>query len=244
MRALGPVVLLAAAVLVADATPVSARPPFARREGKACGYCHINPRGGGPRNRRGLLYARNEFSFPVEAGNLNAFERERDREAMVRANRLIDLDHTPAALKQLERLARAVRNDQAAKKLVEEKLHELDVKGTEILGQARLLLRKNDAKARAEGVELLVLLESEYKGLDVYEQAKDDLKEVKRNKEFREIVRREEREAKARELWLDAQRANVDGKPDKAETLLGKLQEKYPDSRAAKLIAKPADEKE
>ena len=49
-----------AVILAGTPEPVDARPEFARREGRACGYCHINPRGGGARNSRGLQYARNE----------------------------------------------------------------------------------------------------------------------------------------------------------------------------------------
>ena len=86
MRAALTLLLLALVAQEADA-----RPPFARREQKACGYCHINPRGGGARNQTGLLYARNEFSFPPRKGNLNTFTRAKDRAAMVRARKLMDV---------------------------------------------------------------------------------------------------------------------------------------------------------
>lgn len=38
-----------------------AKPPFAMKEMKKCDYCHVNP--GGPRNFRGLYYAKNKLSF-------------------------------------------------------------------------------------------------------------------------------------------------------------------------------------
>ena len=61
MRRALPLLFAFAVILFTGSTrPAAARPEFARREMKACGYCHINPRGGGPRNARGLEYARND----------------------------------------------------------------------------------------------------------------------------------------------------------------------------------------
>lgn len=239
MRVLVPAAILVAAAAVAPGPPLAqARPEFARREAKACGYCHINPRGGGSRNERGLEYARNEFAFPVREGNLNVFAKDRDREAMVRARKLIDLDHTPEAVKALTRLGRAVKRDEAAARLVADELHALDVKGTEILGQARLMLRSNDEEKRAEGVELLVLLTLQYKGLDVHGQASDDLKELRREKDLRDLVASEQREAKARLDLLDAYVEQADGDAEGARRAFEKIAKAHEGTRAAKEAAK------
>jgi hypothetical protein len=40
-----------------------ARPVYAIETGKPCAYCHENPKGGGPRNKRGLYFAANKHSF-------------------------------------------------------------------------------------------------------------------------------------------------------------------------------------
>lgn len=40
-----------------------ARPVYARQEGKACGYCHVRPQGGGARGFRGQFYGANNLSF-------------------------------------------------------------------------------------------------------------------------------------------------------------------------------------
>ncbi len=48
-------------VLAAAAS--QARPEYARREMKPCGYCHVNNRGGGPRNARGMYYQAHNLSF-------------------------------------------------------------------------------------------------------------------------------------------------------------------------------------
>ncbi len=44
-------------------TSAAARPEYAAKENKACGYCHVNEAGGGPRNPRGLYYAAHNHSF-------------------------------------------------------------------------------------------------------------------------------------------------------------------------------------
>jgi len=232
VRFVPPLLLLGAILLWAPAVPpAQARPEFARREGKACGYCHINPRGGGPRNQRGLEYARNDFSFPPPKGELMGL-RERDREAFVRVEKLLDIDHTPAAVEQLRRLARSGGKNDPARRLAEQKLHELEVRGTEILGRARLLLRGEGAD---EGVELLVVLSVEFKALEVGKEAKDDLRELRRDPEQRERIRREEHESKARLLYLDAMLQRVEGRPEQAERMLCSVVETYEGTRAAKL---------
>jgi len=40
-----------------------AKPAFAAKEKKACGYCHLRPSGGGARGFRGLFYYSNKLSF-------------------------------------------------------------------------------------------------------------------------------------------------------------------------------------
>lgn len=53
----------AAILIVGAAKPALALPAFVAKEGKPCGYCHINERGGGPRNYRGVFYKKNNLSF-------------------------------------------------------------------------------------------------------------------------------------------------------------------------------------
>jgi hypothetical protein len=55
--------LIAAAALVAAPQSAQALPQYAAKEGKACGYCHVNPAGGGPRNARGKQYEANGHKF-------------------------------------------------------------------------------------------------------------------------------------------------------------------------------------
>jgi hypothetical protein len=59
--------VLAAFVLLASMIAVprsaSALPAYAAKEGKPCGYCHVNPAGGGPRNAKGKAYEANGHKF-------------------------------------------------------------------------------------------------------------------------------------------------------------------------------------
>jgi hypothetical protein len=45
------------------ATCTLARPEYAAREGVDCVHCHLNPRGGGPRNERGAYYETHGHGF-------------------------------------------------------------------------------------------------------------------------------------------------------------------------------------
>lgn len=234
MRALLALIPLSLVALLLPAPrPAAARPEFARRESKACGFCHINPRGGGPRNQAGLEYARNEFRFPARKGDLRDFQRKRDREAMDAALRLIDIQHIPAAASALKRLQKSVKGE-AAKGAVTAELHSLDVKGAEILGRARTLLRSNRGTERSEGLELLVRLSVEYKGLDVHADVVSDLRELQRDKEQRDEIRKEQAEAKAWLAYLDALKLRVEGAESRATKAFGKVLKSHEGTRAAK----------
>jgi hypothetical protein len=54
---------VAAAALVVAPRQAAALPAYAAKEGKACGFCHQNPAGGGERNANGKKYEANGHSF-------------------------------------------------------------------------------------------------------------------------------------------------------------------------------------
>jgi hypothetical protein len=62
MRSIFRAALIAAGLSLA-AGASHAKPEFAKKEMKMCGYCHINPAGGGPRNPKGVYYAMHDKSF-------------------------------------------------------------------------------------------------------------------------------------------------------------------------------------
>ena len=49
--------------LAFPARSAEARPPYAKKENKLCAYCHVDPKGGGPRNHRGTYYEAHNLSF-------------------------------------------------------------------------------------------------------------------------------------------------------------------------------------
>ena len=55
--------LFIAALLVVAPRHAEAKPEYAAKEGKACGYCHKNPAGGGDRNVKGKQYEDNGHTF-------------------------------------------------------------------------------------------------------------------------------------------------------------------------------------
>lgn len=55
--------IITAAALIAAPQQAQAMPQYAAKEGKPCGYCHVNPAGGGPRNARGKQYQANGHKF-------------------------------------------------------------------------------------------------------------------------------------------------------------------------------------
>lgn len=55
--------LFVVAALVAAPRSAAALPAYAAKEGKACGYCHKNPAGGGDRNAMGQKYQANGHTF-------------------------------------------------------------------------------------------------------------------------------------------------------------------------------------
>jgi len=59
--------VLAALILIAGSIvaprSATALPAYAQKEGKPCGFCHLNPAGGGERNARGKKYQANGHTF-------------------------------------------------------------------------------------------------------------------------------------------------------------------------------------
>jgi hypothetical protein len=51
------------AVLTVASAPAQATPAYAAQEKKACGYCHVSPAGGGPRNAAGKKFEANGHKF-------------------------------------------------------------------------------------------------------------------------------------------------------------------------------------
>jgi hypothetical protein len=55
--------LVVSAGLVVAPRHATALPAYAQKEGKPCGYCHVNPAGGGPQTDKGKEYKENGHKF-------------------------------------------------------------------------------------------------------------------------------------------------------------------------------------
>jgi hypothetical protein len=55
-----------AVLTIAAPKPAAALPAYAAATGKACGACHQNPAGGGPRNAFGEAFAANGHKLPAK----------------------------------------------------------------------------------------------------------------------------------------------------------------------------------
>ena len=67
VKVLGAVVaasVIGGALMIAAPKPAAALPAYAAATGKACGTCHVNPAGGGPRNAFGEAFAANGHKLP------------------------------------------------------------------------------------------------------------------------------------------------------------------------------------
>jgi mono/diheme cytochrome c family protein len=69
LKVLGAVVAALAvggALTLVAPKPATALPAYAAATGKACGACHVNPAGGGPRNAFGEAFAANDHKLPAK----------------------------------------------------------------------------------------------------------------------------------------------------------------------------------
>jgi len=68
----GAVALLVGLVTFAAPRPAAALPAYAQKTHLACGRCHVNPAGGGPRTAFGKAFAANGHKLPSAAGRRKA----------------------------------------------------------------------------------------------------------------------------------------------------------------------------
>jgi hypothetical protein len=65
----GIVAVAVALSAVSTPRPANALPAYAQQTGLACGRCHVNPAGGGPRNAFGKAFAANGHKLPAAKSN-------------------------------------------------------------------------------------------------------------------------------------------------------------------------------
>ncbi len=163
------VVTLGIATSVLGPVPAAeARPEYAKKEKKDCSFCHVDPKGGGPRNATGQDYERNGHRFlPGSAGaggygEDKAFSSEATGKAFDLVRKAIDLTHWSDALKRIAALKPKERKGPAAQLLLNTEAA-VDNRGRDLAKAAKDAVASGQAPVAAEA---LARLEREFSGRD------------------------------------------------------------------------------
>lgn len=241
----GPFTFVPAAFVVAVAAVVSvavaplptaeAKDAFAKKEGKPCGYCHTNPRGGGPRNEKGNEYQRNGFKFATAPagkgyGEDEAFKSQNNADRYEFARAALQNEHYLDAFRRLAELK--LKEDKKStgyqKALNLEAI--VEGKGRDLLRAAKEAIEGGKA---ADAADALARVELEFKGR---EAAKDV---AARRADLVKLPGGKEADAKARidapqrVRFLDARMKEVEGDTAAAQKILEEMLTKWPEGRFA-----------
>jgi hypothetical protein len=217
---------LAAGMAVTAAAPgVEARPEYAKKEGKDCSFCHVNPKGGGPRTPKGDEYAKNGHKFPPQGyGQDSAFTTEANGKAFELVKKAMELEHWLDALTRIKELKSKEKKGPAAQLLLNTE-NQVDGKGDDLAKSAREAVTSGKVQ---EASEALVRVETEFKGRRAGPGAtkiRSDLEKLPGAKEALEAAKALETQ---RLLWLDASMKEAAGDVPSAIRLLTDLLAKFP----------------
>jgi hypothetical protein len=244
-------VLVVAVVSTARPRAAEARPEFSRREGKDCRYCHVNPRGGGPRNPKGQEYERNGFTFrtagsaPKGYGEDDAFTTEANGQAFWLARQAIALEHWGDALRRLLALQKKETKGPGAQ-LVVNTIGQVDGRGRDLARAAKEALAAGKAP---EAAEALARLEAEFKGRDAAKEVPRIRAELQRLPDAKAAIATAVAVETQRLAFRDALMKDVEGDTPGAIAALEAFVHKYPDgpfaaearAKAEELRRPPAD---
>jgi hypothetical protein len=220
---------LGAGLLAAAPPPAAeARPEYSRREGKACAFCHVNPRGGGDRNAVGMEYEKNGFKFPGAPkgyGEDDAFTTQANGTAFYFVREAIELGHYGDALRRLKLVQGKEKPKGPGAQKILNAYAQVDGRGRDLAKVARDALANGQVREAAEN---LARLENDFRG-------REPAKEVgKLRTELLKLPGGKEADAAAkashpqRLQWLDAQMKEVEGDVEGAKRMLGDLLAKHP----------------
>lgn len=237
-RLLAPVLAVLAVVGVSTARPPSAeaRPEYSRKEGKACQYCHVNPRGGGARNPRGQEYEKNGFTFrsaagaPKGYGEDDAFSTEANGRAFYFVREAMALQHWGDALRRLADLQRKEPKGPGAQ-LVLNTIAQVDNRGRDLVRGAKEAIQAGRA---ADAAEALVRLEGEFKGREPAKEAARIRAELQRLPGAKEAIAAAAAVQAQRIAFRDALMKDVEGDTAGARAALEAFVARHPDGPFAK----------
>lgn len=227
LAALVAVVLVAAGHLAGAPVPTAhAKPEFAKKEGKACGFCHVNPKGGGALAAKGAEYKQGGFKFAVQGfGEDSAFTTEAAGKAFALVRKAIDVGHFADALRRIGELRSKEKKGPGAQLLLNTET-QVDNRGRDLLRVAKDAIQGGKVP---EAAEALARVEAEFRGREAGREA------GKVRPDFNKLPGAKEADAAAKLLeaqrlsWFDAQMREAEGKVPDALKLLGDLVSKHPD---------------
>jgi hypothetical protein len=212
-----------------------ARPEDSRKEGRACQYCHVNPRGGGARNAKGQEYERNGFSFRAAGGAAkgfgenDAFTTEANGRAFYFVREAMDLEHWGDAVRRLLALQQKERKGAGAQ-LVANTLAQVDNRGRDLARAAKQAIA--DGKAM-EAAEALVRLEGDFKGREPVKEATRIRAELRRLPGAKEAEDAAKAARAQRVAYCDAVMKYVEGDTPGAIAAMEAFLAKHPDGPLA-----------
>ncbi len=227
-----PAALALAVGLAASAPAVrtaDAKPEFSRREGKDCTFCHVNPRGGGARNAKGMEYEKNGFKFPGATqgfGEDDAFTSQANGQLYYLVKVAISIEHHPYAYDKLKLLQGKERKGPGAQKVMNT-WSVIDGKGRDLARKAKDAIQNGQVRDAADA---LIRLETEFKGRDPAKEVariRADLEKLPGGKEAQVAARTTQTQRLA---WFAAQMREEEGDAAGALKALSDFAAKWPDS--------------
>jgi hypothetical protein len=222
------VALVAGFVVAGPVERAEAKPEYARKEGKACSFCHVNARGGGDRNAKGMEYERNGLKFPgapTGYGEDDAFSSAANGTSFYYVREAIDLGHYSDALRRLKAVqGREKPKGPAAQKILNA-YAQLDGRGRDLLKVARDAVANGQLK---EAAEALARVENDFRGREPAKEVAKVRAEVLKLPGGKEADAAAKAIQPQRLLWLDALMKQVEGETEAAKRLLSDLLAKHP----------------
>jgi hypothetical protein len=233
-----------ASVAVVPPPTAHAKPAYSQKEGKPCGFCHQNPRGGGARNEKGSEYERNGFKFPTTAagkgfGEDEAFKSQGNADRFEFARAALQNEHYADAFRRIAELK--LREDK--KGAGYQKIVNLEAivegKGRDLVRAAKEAIQGGKA---ADAADALARVELEFKGRDAAKEVparRADLLKLPGGKEADAKARID---APQRVRFLDARMKEVEGDVAAAQKILLDMLAKWPEGRFATDVKTKLDE--
>ena len=221
--------LTAGLALAVPAKPAEARPEYAKKEGKECAYCHVNPKGGGPRNAKGDEYFKNGKKFLTPAGGFGedkAFSTEATGKAFDLVRKALDCQHYADAARRLGELKSKEKKGSPGAMLLSNTEGALDGKGRDIVKAAKEAIQGGKSQ---EAADAMIRVESEFKGREPAKEVpalRASLLKLPGGKEAEASAKAVEAQRLA---FYDAMMKDAEGNRVGALRLMNDLLAKFPD---------------